>query len=394
MDLPISQTMQQARGAMSAFLDFFEHTPWAERIGDPAICDFVAGNPQEMPIPAFVEAIRAAAVPQDPMWFAYAQAQPSALSAVAQSLRARTGIPYGTEHMTVTTGSFGGLAVLFATLADPGDEIAYLSPPWFFYAGMIAAAGATPVRIPLSPPRFDLDVDAVAAAITPRTRAIIVNTPNNPSGRIYTPDELQRLAAVLAEASGRNGRPVFLIADESYNRIVFDGRTFTSPATAYRDTFVVYTYGKTLLTPGERIGYVGVHPEMENATTMREALFGAQVVLGYKFPNRILQHAIGDLEALSIDIDHLQHKRDRMVEGLREIGLELESPEGTFYLLPKSPTADSRAFVDLLAARDVFVLPGSTVELPGYFRISLTATDDMIERSLPGFAAAFKEATA
>jgi aspartate aminotransferase len=127
---------------------------------------------------------------------------------------------------------------------------------------------------------------------------------------------------------------------------------------------------------------------------MREALYAAQVVGGYQFPNRTLQHALSDLDVLSIDIEHLQRKRDRMAAGLREIGYELDVPEGTFYLLPRAPIADDRAFVAMLAERDVFVLPGFTVELPGWFRISLTATDDMIDRAMPEFAAAFKEATA
>jgi aspartate aminotransferase len=392
--LPVSPAIAAAIQACGPFFEFFTTSPWLDRVGEPTVCDFVAGNPQEMALPGFVAAIREAAVPKSADWFAYGEAEPSAVATVAESLRTRTGMPFGTQHVTLTSGAFAGLSLILRTVAGPGDEVVYLSPPWFFYAGMIAFAGATPVRVALSPPRFDLDVDAVAAAITPNTRAVIVNSPHNPTGRIHPPEALERLGAALSEASERIGRAIFMISDESYKRILFDGRAFTTPTSAYPNSFVVYTYGKTLLTPGERIGYVAVHPQMPEAERMRETLFAAQVVGGYQFPNRTLQHALGNLDLLSIDVEHLQRKRDRMVAGLREVGYELDVPEGTFYLLPKAPIEDDRAFAAMLAEHDVFVLPGFTMELPGWFRISLTASDEMIDRAMPGFAAAFKEATA
>lgn len=155
---------------------------------------------------------------------------------------------------------------------------------------------------------------------------------------------------------------------------------------------MLYTYGKVLLTPGQRIGYIALPPTMPDRELMRNALFVSQLVTGWAFPNALLQYALPDLERVSIDIENLQHKRDWMVGELGEMGYDVHSPEGTFYLLPRSPWADDWAFCELLAGRDIFVLPGTVCEIPGYFRISLTANESMIERALPGFAAAMEQA--
>jgi len=211
---------------------------------------------------------------------------------------------------------------------------------------------------------------------------------------MYPPQTLQQLAAALTAASERNGCPIYLLSDEAYSRIVFDGRPYHSPTAFYPRSFLIYTYGKTLLTPGQRLGYVALPPTMPDREQMRGALALAQLVTSFAVANALLQHALADVEMLSIDIAHLQQKRDRMVGALQGMGYEVHVPEGTFYLLPKSPWADDRAFADLLLTHDILVLPGTWVELPGYFRISLTANDEMIEHSLSGFAAAWEYATA
>jgi aspartate aminotransferase len=203
---------------------------------------------------------------------------------------------------------------------------------------------------------------------------------------------LQELARVLADASQRIGRTIYLLSDEAYCRIVYDGRAYPSPTAFYPHSLLLYTYGKTLLTPGQRLGYIALPPTMPNREELRDALLAAQFVTGFAFPNALLQHALPDLEKLSIDVDHLQEKRDRIVNELGRMGYELHVSEGTFYLLARSPLADDLAFIELLAKHDVFCLPGSIVELPGTFRVSLTANDEMITRALPGFAAAMQEA--
>jgi len=360
------------------------------RLTDPLACDFFFGNPQEMPLPGFVEALQRWATPRDKDWFAYKMSEPGARNAVAQSLRAWRGIEYSPEDIFLTNSAFAGLAVVLNTIVDPGDEVIFISPPWFFYEALILDAGGVAVRVRVGPD-YDLDLEAIGAAITARTRAIIVNSPNNPTGRIYPPQTLAGLAELLHAASRRNSRTIYLLSDEAYSRILYDGRRYTSPTTAYPHSFLIYTYGKTLLTPGQRIGYIVLPPEMPEREILREALVGAQLLNGYAWPNALLQHALPDLNRLSIDIGHLQHKRDRLVAALREIGYDVHSPEGTFYLLPRSPIADDLAFVRSLAARHIYCLPGTVVEMPGTFRLSLTANDEMIERAMPGLAAAFAQ---
>jgi aspartate aminotransferase len=261
-----------------------------------------------------------------------------------------------------------------------------------FYEALILRTGVTPVRVRVDERTFDLDLERIRAAITPQTRAIIVNSPHNPTGKIFGPDTLQGLAQVLTHASERHGRLIYLLSAESYCRIVFDGRDFPSPTAYYANSFLIYTYGKTLLTPGERLGYIALPPTMEQRDSLSMAIFIQQLVGGHMFPTVVLQYALPELERLSIDIGHLQRKRDRLVSALRDMGHQVHIPEGTFYLLPKSPLPDDVAFTDLLAQRDIFCLPGTASEMPGYFRISLTASDDMIERALTSFKAALEEA--
>ena len=198
---------------------------------------------------------------------------------------------------------------------------------------------------------------------------------------MFTPDELERLADVLEAAH----RPIYLISDESYSRILFDGREFHSPLHYYGRSFLIYTYGKTLVAPGQRIGYIAMPPSMPDREELRQAVMVAQLANGYAFPNALMQYAMGDLEQVSVDIGALQRRRDRMVSALTEMGYETVNPDGTFYVMVRSPMADDVAFTHRLAEEDVFVLPGRMFELPGWFRISLTANDEMVARSLAGF---------
>lgn len=381
----ISGLMGQLLEQLKPLMDFITCSPWAEMQGRPDIADLVVGNPHDEPLPAITEAIQRHAVPTSSAHFAYNLGDETARRTVAASLKASQGLDVEWEDVFLTPGTFGALSVMFRALTGVGDEVIYVRPPWFFYGPMIQATGATPVPVMAGTPDFDLDLDAIAGAITPRTRAVLVNTPNNPSGRIYPEATLRALAQLLEERSAQHGRTISLLSDESYARILYDGNEAISPARFYDATFVLYTYGKTLLAPGERLGYIAVPGSMPDREQLRDALLLSQIVGGWQMPNTVMQYALPDLEQHSIDLKRLQVRRDRVVEELRGMGYELVKPEGTFYVLVRSPNPDDKAFVDQLAARDVFVLPGLTFELPGWFRISLTATDQMVERALPVF---------
>jgi aspartate aminotransferase len=388
----ISRTIASLQQQLHPLLEFLNNSTHARRQGDPDICDFVFGNPHEMPLDGVVEAIRHHAVPQNKDWFAYTVQVRDAARKVSEGLASRCGLPFEAEDIRFATGTFGALAASLRAVTDPRDEVIFLSPPWFFYESMIAALGAIPVRVALQPPQFDLDVEAIARAITSRTRAIIVNSPHNPTGRIYSRAALDRLAETLTRAASQHGSPIVLLSDESYNRVLFDGRSFVSPAVAYAHTLIQYTYGKQLLAPGERIGYIAVSPRMPGREEMRAAILFAQIVGGWQIPSATLQRAVMDFEDLSIDIAAIERRRNRMGHALAAMGYEVMVPDATFYMMVKSPLADDGAFCRLLERHDIFVGPGALFEMPGYFRISLTANDGMVERSLKGFAAAIKNA--
>lgn len=386
----IARRVMALQQALQPFFDTVLHSP--PRSEQPMIANLMTGDPQELPPPGFVEAMQRCSVPATPDWFAYCFAHEPARQAAAASLTAELGVRFADDNIFVTRGAGGAIALALLTVVDPGDEVVFISPPWFFYEAMILSSGATPVRVRLEPPGFDLDVDAIVAALGPRTRAVLINTPHNPTGRVYPATALQRLADGLAAAADRFGRPIWVISDEAYSRILFDGRSFVSPGTFHPYSMLARTYSKSTLTPGQRLGYLALASDVPKPEAMRKAVFHVLLSSGLAMPDAVMQYALPDIDGLLVDVAAIQRRRDRMVAGLREQGYQLHSPEATFYLLPRAPVADDRAFCALLAEQGVAVLPGHVIELPGYFRICLTATDEMIERALPVFAYAIHHA--
>ncbi|WP_024287328.1 aminotransferase class I/II-fold pyridoxal phosphate-dependent enzyme [Cellulomonas sp. KRMCY2] len=352
--------------------------------GQPDVVDLTFGDPHEMPLPALVNALRATIEPRAEDWFAYKSSFAPAQETIAAGLRDELGLPYEAADITMTQGAFGAIALAFHLVADAGDEVVIPEPGWF-YAPMLRAADMIPVRAPLAPETFDLDVEAVARAISPRTRMVVVNSPANPTGRVYARDRLVELAAVLEAASARNGRRIWLLSDEPYRRIRFDGIRFTSPAACYPWTLIDYSYGKVLLAPGQRLGYLALSPLIPTPerTELRDAILPLQLALGWAFPDALMQYAAPALETVSIDLGELTRRRDRMVAALIGAGYTLTVPEGTFYLWGAAPGGDAVAFAAALAERGVYVLPGTVFDRPGHFRISLTATMAMLEQALP-----------
>jgi aspartate aminotransferase len=357
----------------------------------PDVCDFLAGNPQEPAGRHYVETLQRWLEPRDKRWFAYGTPTRPSQEAAAKGLSAELGIVFDPADILLCRGAHGGLAACLNLVADPGDEVVYISPPWFFYEAMILAVGAEPVKIRVREGDWDLDVPAIEAAITDRTAAVLINTPHNPTGRVYPPETLEALAGVLNRKNAGRARPIHVISDEAYSRILFPGTKMHSPASHYPYSLLVHTYSKSALAPGQRLGYVALPPDMPDREMLRLALMASAFGSGNGLPDAVMVYALADLEAMSIDLQALTRRRDRMVSALGEMGYELHVPEATFYLMPRVPGGDEPAFVARLARDGVLVLPGRACDLPGYFRISLTATDDMVERSLPVFAAAIRE---
>jgi aspartate aminotransferase len=306
---------------------------------------------------------------------------------VAAALTRELGLDFQPEDVAMTAGAFGAIALAFRLVMDAGAEVVIPVPGWFCYAPTLRAADLVPVRAPLDPERFDLDLAAIDAAITPRTRMVVVNSPHNPTGRIYGRPELEALAELLEAASERVGERIFLLSDEPYRRIRFGGAGFVSPAAVYPWTLIDYSYGKVLLAPGLRLGYLALSPLMPELTrtALRAALFPAQMALGWAFADAVMQYSVPALEEVSIDVGELQARRDLLWDALTGWGYALTRPQGTFYLWGRAPGGDCLAFAERLAARNVHVMPGTLFDRPGEFRISLTANRDMIERALPAF---------
>jgi aspartate aminotransferase len=388
MDQPVSTQMQRVMGTLGGFATWASSDTLREGLARPGACDFLFGNPHDIATPAYVDALTRATQPTGPDHYAYKMNEPEATEAVAAGLQARFGLPFDSSDVFMTNGNFAGMAICLRLLVDPGDEVIFVSPPWFFYEALITGSGATPVRVEADRATYELDLEVLAAALTPRTRAVIVNSPNNPTGRIYPPDVLDALAVLLEDASGRHGRRIYLLSDEAYNRIVFDDRDFSTPVAHYPHAFLLYTYAKTLLAPGSRLGYVALPPSMPERDALRDAMLVAQMATGWAFPVAPLQYAVPELDRLAVDLKSLQRRRDLLCTALREQGYELIVPEGTFYITVRSPIPDDMAFCERLSDHGVFVLPGAMFELPGSFRISITASDEMVERAIPRFGTA------
>jgi aspartate/methionine/tyrosine aminotransferase len=306
------RTPERVQNAHTRIIPIYEslakYERWIAASGGDG-CDFALGNPQTMPLQEFVLALREATTSKDKSWYAYKMNEPSSREIVCASLNKLTGFTYPPENIFMTNGATGALLVTMNALIGPDDEVIFNSPPGFFYEGMILNSGGRPVAVNVDSNTFDLDLDGIERAITDRTRFIIINSPNNPTGKVYSPETLVKLSSILDGASKNLGRPIYLVSDEAYRAV------------------------------------------------------------------------------------SLQRRRDRFVTGLRECGYEVRTSESAFYITPKAPIEDDGIFCDILAKEGVFCLPGSVVCMNGNLRASLTASEDMIARALPIFAAARNKCT-
>ena len=374
---------------------FYAETTYMSRRNDPGSIDFTFGDAHEMPPAGFVEALQYWSVPQNEGWYGYKRNIPEAQVAVSKALQDKRGLPILPEDIFMTNGTVVGLAMCLQMLASDGDEVIIIAPPWLGYRRMIHFTGAVSVSVSVDRNTLEPDLEAIAAAITERTRAIIVNSPHNPAGKIYSIATLEGLGAILTEASQRYGNPIYLISDETFSSIIFDNRDCPSPTQFYPFSFLVYGYSKTYMAPGQRIGYIALSPIMPNREEIRRIISILQgSAFGWCYPSVLMQYALADLEKINLkpNIEHLQAKRDWMVKELQDMGYKLHKPDATFFLLVRSPWENDCNFSELLASHNVFVFPGTPQEIPGYFRISLTANEDMISRSLPKFQAAIEYA--
>jgi aspartate aminotransferase len=357
--------------------------------GADKVFDFTLGNPEIEPPPAVLAAARRVLDSPERHLHAY---MPNAgharvREAVAKRLRDATGLPYTADHVLMTVGAGAALNTVLKALLDPGDEVLTVAP---FFAEYTFYAENHGGRLVVAPPRVDLtpDIAALEAALTPRTRAILLNSPNNPSGVIYPASTFIELEAVLQRAA----RPIVLISDEPYRALVFDDVAPPQVPPLVTRSIIATSWSKSLAIPGERIGYLAFSPRMPEAAALFEACTFTSRVLGFVNAPALWQWVVAEVGDQVIDVAPYREKRDLMYEGLRRIGYECVKPQGAFYVFPRTPIPDDVAFVRLLAEEGVLTVPGSGFGAPGHIRISLTVDRDTVVRALPGFERAFHRA--
>lgn len=359
--------------------------------GTDNVCDFTLGNPYVDPPPEFFAALEKVVHEERHGIHAYMQNSgfPEVRARVAADLAAELDVPFLPAHVVMTVGAAGALNVLLKSMLDPGDEVVLVAPFFPEYAFYIRNHGGTPV-VSRADATFLPDLADLDRLIGPRTRAMILNSPCNPSGRMVTADVLQGLGDLLRRKSAENGRTIYLLSDEPYRKLIFDGRKFPSPFHHYEHTILATSHSKDLSLAGERIGYLAIGPDCEDAGDLFAAATFCTRTLGYVNAPAIMQRVLLHLGPYQPNVPIYQRKRDRLYQALTAMGYDIVKPEGTFFMFPKSPLPDDTKWLEVLAAERVLVTPGTGFAFPGYFRISFAVDDAVIERSLPGFERALK----
>jgi aspartate aminotransferase len=360
--------------------------------GADAVCDLSLGNPVVEPPPRLRDELLALARDATPGAHRYMPngGFPEAREAVARQLAREHGLPFAWQHVVMTVGAAGGVNVVLKATLEPGDEVVQVAPYFPEYLFYVDNHGGV-LRTAASGPDFALDPEAIARVLGPRTRAVLVNSPNNPTGRVYPAASLRALGEVLAAHERRVGRAVFLVADDPYSHIVFDGAEVPSPFAAHRHTILIGSHSKDLAIPGERIGFTAVHPEAEGALGLAQAVAYAVRILGFVNAPALMQRLVARLQGVRLDPATYQRRRDRVLGALWEMGYECVRPEGAFYLFPRAPGGDDLRFYEALARHLVLVVPGTGFGTPGFFRIAYCVEDEVLDRALPRFGAALRE---
>jgi len=381
--MPISRTIAAQLENGSWIRRMFEEGVRLKRErGADAVFDFSLGNPDVEPPLAVMDALRRVVAGNRPGSHGYMPnpGYPEAREAVARKLRKETGLDFTAEDVFMTAGSAGACNVILKSILDPGDEVIVLVPFFSEYQFYIANHGGLIVPVETDA-TFLPDVERIGAAITPRTRAILLNTPNNPTGRVYPESVLRELGEILS----RSGQAITVISDEPYKSFVYDGKRQTEVASLISNTAICNSWSKSLGLPGERIGYLALSPQLEDAANLRRACAFSNRILGFVNAPAIWQWVIMETADESIDAAPYEHKRNVLCDALEAIGYEVRRPEGAFYIFLKTPIPDDIAFTKRLADEGVIAVPGAGFGRSGYIRLSLTIPLERIQKSIGGF---------
>jgi len=371
---------------------FEEGEELKRRIGEENVFDFSLGNPDIEP-PAKLKEVIIQLMKSDEKGMHRYMSNAGFLGtrkAIAEFLSEERSIEFSFAQVIMTVGAAGGLNVVLKSILDPGDEVIVPSPYFVEYDFYVDNHGGISKKVRTNED-FSLNIDAISSAITFNTKAIIINNPNNPTGRIYGDDEIRGLAEVLNHFSNKYGRPIYLISDEPYRRLSY-GKKVPDIFKYYKESILVNSFSKDLLIPGERIGYIAIHPEMHEGDHLIKAFTFCNRTLGYVNAPAIMQRAIPYLLREHAPVEIFKKRRDLLCSSLESFGYEFIWPDGTFYLFPKSPIKDDKEFVSLLREENILVVPGSGFGGDGYFRISYCMPEEKIEKALDGFKKALLRA--
>ncbi|HUU41088.1 MAG TPA: pyridoxal phosphate-dependent aminotransferase [Desulfatiglandales bacterium] len=363
-----------------------------ERYGPENVFDFSLGNPNLEPPEKFNEILMELASNNSHGMHRYMPNAgfPQTRKAVADYLSSQNGISFGPEDIVMTVGAAGAINVVLKTILNPGEEVIVPAPYFMEYNFYIDNYGGIP-KIVKTNPDFSLDLVSIENAISSKTRAILITNPNNPTGRLYRKEKLTQLGILLEQSSQRYGETIYLISDEPYSKIVFNGLSCPPIFDVYKESFLVTSFSKDISLPGERIGYIAVHPLMADKNIIMDGLILCNRILGYVNAPALMQRLIPFLLEDSVDVEIYRHKRDILCRGLKEAGYRFHMPDGTFYLFPETPIPDDVEFVKSLQEENILTVPGAGFGGPGHFRIAYCVEDETIEKALPGFAKVMKK---
>lgn len=361
----------------------------AAEVGAENIFDFSIGNPS-VPSPGIVNETAVKLINEvDPVilhGYTSAQGDLGVRQMMSDSINRRFGTSFGPNNLYVTVGAAAALCCCLNGICNPGDEVIVFAPYFPEYKVFVEGAGAAMKMIPADIEAFQIDFAAFEAAINENTKAVIVNSPNNPSGAVYSEETVKKLAAILEEYSNKYGHPIYLLADEPYREIVFGSAEIPYLPKYYNNTMVCYSWSKSLSLPGERLGYVLIPNEMEDFELVYAAIAGAGRSLGYVNAPGLFQRVCAECADITADINIYETNKNILVKGLRDLGFHVVEPEGTFYMFPRTLESDDIAFCEKAKEFNLLIVPGTGFGCPGHTRISYCVPTERAQRSLEAFA--------
>ena len=385
----INQSMRALGEKRSVIRELFEYgRVRKQEIGEENVFDFSLGNPSVPAPDAVRDRLIALLREEDPVrlhGYTSAQGDARVRRAIAEYLNATHSAGVTADCLYLTAGAAASLTVSLTAILNPGDEVILLAPFFPEYRVFVERTGAKVVPVACREPDFQPDLASLAEAITDRTRAVIVNSPNNPTGAVMTEENAKAMCHVLAEASARIGEPIYLIVDEPYRELVFGGESVPYLPNLYPDTLVCYSFSKSLSLPGERIGYVLVSPRAKEFSALYAAVCGAGRALGFVCAPSLFQQLIPDVLGLTVDLSAYEANRRLLLDSLTAYGFSVVPPSGAFYLFIKAPGGDANAFCERAKEQEILLVPSDDFGCPGYVRLSYCVTTEQIERALPAF---------